>query len=567
MTLRARLSNSGLFPHKWAAHNYDPLILFILFGARMKLIDVGTTTHFVVRYDQAIGSGAQTRAQAIVDTCERDLAKLALYMPYSQGGGGDPYIDDHRIAVEVVDLVKNRGGANNDSSGGTVHSFFTIRVGAINSSGGPITDDFARFLFVAELAEVLMIAYDWVPNDSRGEALSRVMAEELYPSRGYAEGGAPWVTGWLATNPRDFGFLGTPEPTDLNSLSYGIGILYINYLRSQLGFSLESICQAGGTQLVDAYRQLTGQPGADGVSDFRDLLERFYPSGAPFTILTNNPFPLSESRLRRLSVAVAQTRLPRPLGVLSEERAQVGRTAHLAPFFNCPARDYQYFVDRQPRQLDVVVSTEGFALPQFIWTINGTELSSAAADALTVDAPVTFDVPEDPVNPKQAVEPFAFSYSYSDEFSWQGLNHRLILRNSTQRGHDRLTLTVSVTDATGPTDATTATVTTIIDAASVVYEQAYYVDRARCAAKAIDSVESHNRGLARAIDIVRLLPDPPRPDVVTELLDALGTVRLAMDQGTVEPADAVDAARLLAGYLGVPDATLIQLLGVKARQG
>ena len=85
--------------------------------------------------------------------------------------------------MQIVDLADNRGGANNSYTGSLVHAFFTIRVGAINAAGGQISDDYARFLFVAELAEVLMRAYGWNPGDSRGEALSRVMAEESIPTR------------------------------------------------------------------------------------------------------------------------------------------------------------------------------------------------------------------------------------------------------------------------------------------------------------------------------------------------------------------------------------------------
>src|SRR4051812_9206999 len=144
----------------------------------MKMQDAGETTHFVVRYDQTIAAHAASRAQAVLATCERDLAEVASYLPYVEGVGQDPYVGDHRIAVQVVDLVNNRGGANN-SHIGTVHPFYTINIGAINGAGGEISDDFARFLFVAELAEVLMVANGWKPAASSGEALSRVMAEQL----------------------------------------------------------------------------------------------------------------------------------------------------------------------------------------------------------------------------------------------------------------------------------------------------------------------------------------------------------------------------------------------------
>lgn len=527
----------------------------------MALVDLGGSAHFVVRYDEALGEGARARAQAVLDTAERDLARVAFYLPYARGGGDDPYRDDHRIVVAVVDLVTNRGGADNSATGDAARPFHTIRIGAVNGAGGPISDDFARFLFVAELAEVLMAAYGWVPNDSRGEALSRVMAEEFYPAAAYGEGNAPWVNGWLNTALRDVQYLGTPETTDVDPQSYGVGILYLNYLRSQLGHGLGDVCGAGGTELADAYRELTHQPGTDGTTGFRDLLEQFYPAGKPVALLTNNPFPLYGPAQRSVDVAVRQSVVGGLGALLDDGSVHVGGTVHIAPFFNCPARDYRYTVDRRPRQLDLVVGTVGFAQPQFRWTVNGVALPQANGSE-TVDATTCYDVPAQPGAPTAATEPFSFTYGDADEFSWQGLSHRLVLRNVTRYGHVQLTFTVSVTDAAGPADATTATVSTIVDASSVVYEQAYYDDRERCAREVRDTVEAHNRGLAQQLDRVSTLPDPPPPDVAAALLGALAQVRRELDAGQTDPEVAMAAARLLAGQLGVPEATVTGLLGM-----
>lgn len=217
----------------------------------MNLVDAGETTHFVVRCDKSIGAHADVRAQAVLATCEKDFARTSFYLPYS-GDGQDPYVGEHRIVVQVVDLVDNRGGAYNSSTGFRTHPFFTISIGAINHSGAEISDDFARFLFVAELAEVLMLIYGWNSSDSRGEALSRVMAEEFYPVQAYTEGEGPWVNAWLRATPRDFKYISQAEASDKNDVSFGIGILYINYLRSQLKYGLKDICRAGGTQLLDS---------------------------------------------------------------------------------------------------------------------------------------------------------------------------------------------------------------------------------------------------------------------------------------------------------------------------
>jgi hypothetical protein len=146
----------------------------------MSLIDLGGTAHFVVRHDPAV-AGADACALAVLGTCEQDLVRCSRYLPYAADGGADRYLGDHRIAVHVVDLVANRGGPNN-SAGGPARPLCTIDLGAINRAGRPISDDFARFLFVAELAKVLMPVHGFDPHDGRGEALSRVLAQELYPA-------------------------------------------------------------------------------------------------------------------------------------------------------------------------------------------------------------------------------------------------------------------------------------------------------------------------------------------------------------------------------------------------
>jgi hypothetical protein len=61
---------------------------------------------------------------------------------------------------------------------------------------------------------------------------------------------------------------------------------------------------------------------------------------------------------------------------------------------------------------------------------------------------------------------------------------------------------------------------------------------------------------------VSTLPDPPPPDAAAALLGALAQVRRELDAGQTEPEVAMAAARLLAGQLGVPEATVTGLLGM-----
>jgi hypothetical protein len=538
----------------------------------MNLVGVGETTHFVIRYDASIGTGAALRAQAVLATCERDLARASFYLPYAEGIGRDPYLEGHRIDVQVVDLIANRGGADNASTGGKVNPFYTIHIGAINGSGGPISDDFARFLFVAELAEVLMRAYGWNPGDSRGEALSRVMAEEAYPTQAYSEGGAPWVNAWMGTTPRDFRYIWENEFTDRNVFSYGIAILYINYLRSQLNYSLKDICGAGGTTLLDVFRHLNGTQHDDGIVGFRDLLEKHYPSGKPFTLLTNNPFPLYDLPDRRVGISVQQS-IELAVGNQASDRvdaAVVGRwgmspllTAHLRPFYNCAVRGYLYTVDRSPRRLDCVASVRGFSMPRFSWRVNGKELV-ASEGSVAVAAKVSIDDPANPDTPNQATEQFSFSYKYQDEFSFAALNNRLVIRNNSHSGHYELLVEVSVQERDKGEGTTTANATVQVNAASVVYEQSYYDDRRRCSDAAKAAVEGHVKAVAKAVEIVRTLPDPVPQRAAHELLDALAGIRHALAGPDVSSEVALAAARVVAGELGVSADVVQRLLSTRS---
>lgn len=531
----------------------------------MKLIDVGETAHFFIRYDQTIGAHAAARAQAVLATCESDLAKVAYYLPYSMGGGGDPYISDHRIVVQVVDLIDNRGGANNSHTG-SVHPFHTIKIGAINSSGGEISDDFARFLFIAELAEVLMLAYGWNPGVSSGEALSRVMAEQLYPAQA-----STVVNAWFSDPARRYTYIVQDEFSDKNFVTFGIGILYINYLRSQLGYSLRDICGSGGVTLLDRYRNLTGHPDEDGAAPFQTLLNKHFPAGT--SLPTNNPFPLYDAGGRAVSVtarAVARQGLSvvsaRDLvtsAIVGRRGAEEQKTVHLSPFIGCPEQGYTYYVVATSRRLEVFATAVGFGLPRFTWRVNGHALTWAS-DSVTVSAKVAIDDPAHPEAPRHTTENFAFSYTHADEFSFAGLSNRLVIDNSSYGGHYTLDIEVSVQDQFDPAGSSSATTSTstLMDTLAVVYEQRYYTDRTQCAARIGNAVKDHNRGLAKVIDLVKTLPDPPEPAVVRALLSALSAVRQELVGGGADQQVARDAAHLVAGQLGVPVNVLNRALGI-----
>jgi hypothetical protein len=106
----------------------------------------------------------------------------------------------------------------------------------------------------------------------------------------------------------------------------------------------------------------------------------------------------------------------------------------------------------------------------------------------------------------------------------------------------------------------------MLDASTVIYQQAYYEDRNRCARQLGDTVESHNRGLARAVDLVRTLPDPPPPWVAGILVEALASVRAEVESSGPDREAAVGAVQLLAAHLGASAPVVGRLVGVEVTE-
>ena len=104
-------------------------------------------------------------------------------------------------------------------------------------------------MFAVELAEIFMGFHRWNRGDNQGEALSVICRDELY--------GAPMdirVNQWLdGSRPNS---VDAAVATDSDPISYGCGVLFINYLCYQLGHPMYAICQAPGTTLADRYRAL-----------------------------------------------------------------------------------------------------------------------------------------------------------------------------------------------------------------------------------------------------------------------------------------------------------------------
>ena len=133
----------------------------------MPMIQAGQTTNFVVSYDSSLGNGLAI-AQSVLVSCEPDLATLSTLF----GGIMPPAAS---LPFQIM-LVPGGGGASHPGCASTAISVYC------NVNTDPVG---VPAIVVAEEAEVFMAVQNLGVNCgySNGEALSRVMATVLYPTR------------------------------------------------------------------------------------------------------------------------------------------------------------------------------------------------------------------------------------------------------------------------------------------------------------------------------------------------------------------------------------------------
>ncbi len=236
----------------------------------------GSTPHFNVYYDPALPAGAAV-ADGILATCERDFGTMQWYF-----GGIAPPALPFNIVIAPLD-PSGRG------YGGAYHYGCSAVDLYLDAKTVPILDiDYTRFLLIAEAVEVFSAAQGagWNCGASNGEGLSRVLAADTYPAQldGYTTAGI-----WLDAPGRP-DYVNVTDPTDRNAVSTGCAVLFLNYLRYQEDFTWPEIVAAAGATLQQTYQHLTKQ--ADAFTPFKNLLQRFYPTGRSSGLTTDNPFPL-----------------------------------------------------------------------------------------------------------------------------------------------------------------------------------------------------------------------------------------------------------------------------------
>jgi hypothetical protein len=491
----------------------------------MAVQTVGTTTHFIVTYDDAAGTPAQTNASALLATVEFDLFRLKTYFPYEAKLGTDP-LASNPISIRLQDTNfqgqpgPQRGGGSNSGNIAAPGSpgvkpqpvqMLINAFGANTNAAAP--PDYVRFVFVAELTEQLMLFYNWPQDTNQSESISRVMAELLYPTQPYdtqnCVSPAPWVNDWLAVRSTDTTqYLSTSVPGEFNSIAYGCGILFVNYMRFQLNLSLPDICQAAGSTLADRYHQVSGLTD-DPLAAMNALLDKHFLANPK--LANNNPFPLLDAPNRQVFLQFAAPSDHTTRGIFG--------VAHLRPFFNCPAKDYQFWWMRSEVTQTVTASTFGFGDPQFQWKIGAYPVWVASSSGST-PTDVAVPDPNDPNAPIHEAADFMFNFSHAETGALTEATSALQVTNTGFQGDYTVDISVSVTERVDDgKNAVIAHQKVDFNTLWVLYDQQYQNDQTACAERfkqALDNVPK----LEQLINLIKTLPDPPSDRTLEQAIAA-----------------------------------------------
>lgn len=240
-----------------------------------------STQHFTFEFNNLLDGAASTAlGKALADTAERDYDTMTFWFSGAQPQSGSI----------LTKINQGDGGATNDT------------LNNINLTLGATADfDAARFALVAEVMEIFMATnkFGWKPGDSSGEGLSQLCAFTLYPSQiDTLNGPQVWLdtsVGPTSAKPSRPNFVNASEPFDGNFVSFGCALLFLYYLRTQLGFSMKAVVSAHADSLANVYFNLTKD--RTGFQEFADMLAARFKPGVPCDLVgSRDPFPLPTDR-------------------------------------------------------------------------------------------------------------------------------------------------------------------------------------------------------------------------------------------------------------------------------
>jgi hypothetical protein len=262
------------------------------------LTNGGVTSHYKFQYDSTLkktaanpGGVEPKRTNGLIASAEKDYKLMKGWF------GGN--LELSNIAVTVT---TQSSGAS--SGGDATSSSVTLKPAG---AGYDTSSDYLRYLVVAEVVELFMEIQDtgWydegVNEGKKGEALSRFLAAEFLIANkiggaNFFENSFPVANDWLNSSRDDF-ITNNADPSDNNPDKVtGCTTLFLYFLHTQLGFSIDEIVANGASKLGQVYAKLTGDSADNSFKLFKDLLDTAFPAKQTFNppkgANYDNPFPL-----------------------------------------------------------------------------------------------------------------------------------------------------------------------------------------------------------------------------------------------------------------------------------
>jgi hypothetical protein len=490
---------------------------------------VASTKNFLITCEDDVV--ARNQATAIGYICESDLNTLQDL--FSTEFQYDKTID-HTVWVNVLKddpsrtwNGQNHGYETEESSRIIIGKSFTpppppppTFVTDPPADSGPnyarAVMEFPQRVFVAELVEILMAftGYGWNAGYSNGEALSGISGALLHPYGYYPTGQGPRVNQWLNGGRPDF--IGKTDPTDQNFVSFGCGILFINYLVHQLGFDLKSVIRAGGDTLAETYNRLTGKPASSAFGTFINLINPHVDPTRQTFVASDNIFPLYDQPRRSVSISPGAPAVKIPVPDPKPHSFPI------RPGFFCPEKSYDFLETRSIVENPYYARSTGLLNAGFAWQIDGNNISMPSGGgwgSINLNTPVTVR------NPDRTVTPITNSttLNFFIRSSWN--SSELFLKNTDIRGNCSVTLGVFCSELGIAKDPFTST-TYDDDLLAVTWTDAndqLSKDRRRCN-PFYATVDKSVWGLTAALTDVKNRPDPPSERGLKQIIDAVSVV-------------------------------------------
>ena len=496
---------------------------------------VAQTKNFLVTCED--DSGARQRAQAIGFCCEADLARLnQLFSTNFEAGKSSP----HTVWVVVLkdDPTATANGWNygyetEESSQIWIRRAFTPPPPSPPSLfppdppplSGPnlnaAVTEFPRFVFVAELAEILMdfTGYGWGAGQAPGEGLSNLLGALLHPQGYYDAGQGPRINQWLNGgngNPPRFDFVSTTVNTDRDIYSYGCAILFINYLVFQRGHPLQDVIRAGGSSLAETYSRVTGESAAAAYAAFDAVLAAHIRNSTTNNMRRDNIFPLLDARYRSI-----QTTQGDPID--EGHFDQPNPTSFVVkPGLMCPPSPYDFFRHEELVEQPIFALARGMANARFSWMIEGTPASVHGNwTQLTVNSPLNVRNPDGTTT--NVANTVTLLYGIID--IWNG--SVLYLKTLNRNGNCELNVRVSAREAVEIDGDVSADETVSLTTVTWIAGEEIKKARKRCNPFYAEVNDSFWY-LTEKLSDLKNRPDPPSERGVRQIAQAVERVRNAV---------------------------------------